>query len=157
MEAWGEAVVPWGWLWLSPAWGKWWPRIILSFPLLCFHVELDVLGSFFCIAVLLECSETDLGKVPVFSLGLERQKRKERPKLCSYWDLPWAWRVRPELGADTAFWSSAPLSQTAALGTGYTCKFSGFILLLLLQFEFGQSLWLKLSYFNRILSTHLFV
>lgn len=38
-------------------------------PLLCFYVELGVLGSFFCIAVLLKCSKTDLGKVPVFSWG----------------------------------------------------------------------------------------
>lgn len=37
------------------------------FLLLCFYVELDVLGSLFCIAVLLKCSETHLGKVPVFS------------------------------------------------------------------------------------------
>lgn len=110
-----------------------------------------------------KCSETDLGKVPVFSWVWKRKTKEtswkaKTPQTVLAFTM-WVWSVCPEHGATTRFWNSAPLSRAAAatVGTGCTREFCGFVLLLLLWFEFGQSLWLKLSYFNRILSTHLFV
>jgi len=103
--------------------GQWWLWIVLSLPLLCFHVELDVLGSLFCIAILMKMQQNR------FRFRKERQqkkknKTKQQTKKNGKANPPqpilaftmWVWSVCPEHGANTRARSSAPLSPAAAVG-----------------------------------------
>lgn len=84
--------------------GKWWLWIVLSFLLLWFYVELDVLGVTLLHCSVVEMQQNSFRKGTCVFLGLEGEaKPKWKAKIVLGFTM-WVWRVCPEHGANTAFW-----------------------------------------------------
>lgn len=140
--------------------GQWWLWIVLSLPLLCFHVELDVLGSLFCIAILMKMQQNRFrfrkeGEEKKTTKQNNKPKRMERPTpLNLYWRLPCECGVCVQSTVLTRGREAQLLYRQQQQWDRLCPQVRSFASVMV---WIWSSLWLKLSYFHRILSTHLFV